>query len=94
MQPDNPDAVVEVKTKTRGVVNPTLVRSIAFGVITFSLVICTVLCILPIWKFSESDAIWRAIVAFVVVSIAMAIFPFVKEKLRQLLGKPFTSHPA
>ncbi len=81
MQSNDPDVVVEVKTKTRGVVNPTLVRSIAFGVITFSLVICTVLCILAIWKFTESDAVWRAIATFVVVSIATAIFTFVNEKL-------------
>lgn len=81
MKSNDPDVVVEVKTKTRGVVNPTLVRSIAFGVITFSLVICTVLCILAIWKFTESDAVWRAIATFVVVSIATAIFTFVNEKL-------------
>lgn len=80
-QGENADVVVELKSKTRGVVNPTTVRWIAFFVITISLVACTVLCILAIWKFTESDAVWRAIATFIVVSIATAIFAFVNEKL-------------
>lgn len=81
MQTEDPDVVVRVKTETRGVVNPQAVRWIAFSVITVSLVVCTVLCILAIWKFTESDAVWRAIATFIVVSIATAIFTFVNEKL-------------
>ena len=81
MQPDETDVIVEVKTRSRGVVNPSLVRWIAFVVITVSLVVCTVLCILAICKFTESDAVWRAIATFIVVSIATAIFTFVNEKL-------------
>ena len=81
MQQDDPDVVVELKSKTRGVIEPTVVRWIAFIVITTSLVACTVLCILAIWKFTESDAVWRAIATFIVVSIATAIFTFVNEKL-------------
>jgi len=78
---EDPDVVVEVKSKTRGVLDPRIVRWIAFVVITISLVACTVLCILAIWKFTESDAVWRAIATFIVVSIATAIFTFVNEKL-------------
>jgi Na+-transporting NADH:ubiquinone oxidoreductase subunit NqrB len=81
MEQENPDVVVELKTKTRGVLDPQIVRWIAFVVITVSLVACTVLCILAIWKFTESDAVWRAIATFIVVSIATAIFTFVNEKL-------------
>jgi Na+-transporting NADH:ubiquinone oxidoreductase subunit NqrB len=81
MPNDDPDVVVELKNKARGVVNPQAVRWIAFIVITVSLVVCTVLCILAIWKFTESDAVWRAIATFIVVSIATAIFTVVNEKL-------------
>jgi Na+-transporting NADH:ubiquinone oxidoreductase subunit NqrB len=81
MQRDDTDVVVKLKTESRGVVSPSVVRWIAFVVITVSLVACTVLCILAIWKFTESDAVWRAIATFVVVSIATAIFTFVNEKL-------------
>lgn len=78
----NPDQVRKAsKKEIRGVVSPTLVRVIAFSVITFSLVICTVLCILAIWEFTKSDAVWRAIATFIVVSVATAIFTFVNEKL-------------
>lgn len=65
----------------RGVLEPNLVRIISFTVITISLVACTVLCILAIWKFTESDAVWRAIATFIVVSVATGIFTFVNERL-------------
>ncbi len=81
MEQEEPDVVVKLRSETRGVVNPQLVRWIAFTVITISLVACTVLCILAIWKFTESDAVWRAIATFIVVSIATAIFTLVNEKL-------------
>lgn len=69
------------KRELKGIVEPKLVRVISFVVITVSLVACTVLCILAIWQFTESDAVWRAIATFIVVSIATAIFTFVNEKL-------------
>ncbi|HSK72783.1 MAG TPA: hypothetical protein VK892_13870 [Pyrinomonadaceae bacterium] len=75
------DAKQVVKKELKGVVSPKLVRNIAFVVITASLVVCTVLCILAIWEFTKSDAVWRAIATFIVVSIATAIFTFVNEKL-------------
>lgn len=70
-----------VRKEMKGVINPKLVRNIAFVVITFSLVVCTVLCILAIWEFTKSDAVWRAIATFIVVSVATGIFAFVNEKL-------------
>jgi Na+-transporting NADH:ubiquinone oxidoreductase subunit NqrB len=81
MENEDPDVVVQLKTDRRGILNPQIVRWIAFVVITVSLVACTVLCILAIWKFTESDAVWRAIATFIVVSIATAIFALVNEKL-------------
>ena len=81
MQDEQTDVVVKLKTDRRGVLNPQIVRWIAFVVITVSLVACTVLCILAIWQFTQSDAVWRAIATFIVVSIATAIFTFVNEKL-------------
>ena len=62
-------------------VNPELVRIISFVVITISLVASTLLCILAIWDFTKSDAIWRAIATFIVVIISTAIFTVVNEKL-------------
>ena len=81
MNEDSTEISIKTKPAIRGVVEPKLVRIISFLVITISLVACTVLCILAIWKFTESDAVWRAIATFIVVSIATAIFTFVNEKL-------------
>ena len=81
MENENSERVVKIRQETKGVVNPKLVRGIAFVVITFSLVICTVLCILAIWEFTKSDAVWRAIATFTVVSVATGIFTFVNERL-------------
>lgn len=81
MTNNDPNLTARIKSETRGVIDPTTVRWIAFIVITVSLVACTVLCILAIWQFTESDAVWRAIATFIVVSIATAIFTFVNEKL-------------
>jgi uncharacterized membrane protein YqjE len=81
MEEQKREQVTKIKQQTRGVVNPKLVRGIAFVVITVSLVTCTVLCILAIWEFTKSDAVWRAIATFCVVSVATGIFTFVNEKL-------------
>jgi uncharacterized membrane protein YqjE len=81
MERDRKEQVVKIKHELKGVVDPALVRIISFTVITISLVACTVLCILAIWKFTESDAVWRAIATFIVVSVATGIFTFVNEKL-------------
>lgn len=87
METENEQKIdVTVKTPNpsrtlKGVLRPELVRTISFTVITVSLISCTVLCILAIWQFTESDAVWRAIATFIVVSIATAIFTFVNEKL-------------
>lgn len=72
---------IKAPREIKGVLEPKIVRIISFVVITFSLVACTVLCILAIWKFTESDAVWRAVATFIVVSVATAIFTFVNEKL-------------
>jgi uncharacterized membrane protein YqjE len=81
MQNENSEITVKTKRELKGVVEPKLVRVISFSVITVSLVACTVLCILAIWQFTESDAVWRAIATFIVVSVATGIFTFVNEKL-------------
>jgi uncharacterized membrane protein YqjE len=78
---ESPEIGAKAKSELRGVLQPKLVRNISFLVITISLVACTVLCILAIWEFTKSDAVWRAIATFIVVSIATAIFTFVNEKL-------------
>jgi uncharacterized membrane protein YqjE len=81
MEKEKNEQTVNIKREIKGVVEPKLVRIISFVIITLSLVACTVLCILAIWQFTQSDAVWRAVATFIVVSVATGIFTFVNEKL-------------
>lgn len=81
MEKENSQSQIKITRELKGVVEPKLVRIISFTVITISLVACTVLCILAIWQFTQSDAVWRAVATFLVVSVATGIFTFVNEKL-------------
>lgn len=69
------------KREIKGVLEPKLVRTISFIIITVSLVASTVLCIWAIWQNEVYDTVWRAIATFIVVSVATGIFTFVNEKL-------------
>lgn len=69
------------KRELKGVVEPKLVRTISFIIITVSLVASTVLCVWAIWQTEVYDTVWRAIATFIVVSVATGIFTFVNEKL-------------
>ena len=81
MEQEKSEPTVKIRREIKGVVEPKLVRVISFTIITLSLVSCTVLCILAIWQFTQSDAVWRAVATFIVVSVATGIFTFVNEKL-------------
>jgi len=81
MEPQNIELKKKSKREITGVVEPKLLRIISFIIITLSLAACTVLCILAIWEFTKSDAVWRAVATFIVVSMATGIFTFVNEKL-------------
>ncbi|MBC7899354.1 MAG: hypothetical protein H7070_04820 [Saprospiraceae bacterium] len=81
MQNEIRDPAAAVKKQLKGVVQPKFVRIVSFIIITTSLVACTVLCILAIWQFTDSQAVGRAIATFIVVIMATAIFTFVNEKL-------------
>ncbi len=74
MEKEKTEQTVNIRREIKGVVEPKLVRVISFTIITLSLVACTVLCILAIWKFTESDAVWRAIATFIVVSVSTGSF--------------------
>jgi uncharacterized membrane protein YqjE len=69
------------KREMKGVLDPRLVRTISFIIITVSLVASTTLCIWAIWQTEVYDTVWRAIATFIVVSVATGIFTFVNEKL-------------
>jgi len=64
----------------KGVLNPRAVRLSAFVIITVSILACTVLSILAVWQFTQSDTVWRAFTTLVIVSFAAGFFVVVNEK--------------
>ena len=62
------------KTQRRGFINPHLVRMVSFTVLTVCIIICVVSCILAIWDFTKTDALWRTIATCIVVSGGMMAF--------------------
>ena len=81
MEKEKNDPALKPQRQLKGVVEPKLVRTISFIVITVSLVASTVLCVWAIWQNEVYDTVWRAIATFIVVSVATGIFTFVNEKL-------------
>ena len=87
MQPETPtqspnlDARRIVRQEIKGVLNPKFVRGISFVIISFSLVICTALCVWGIWQEDPSHVVWRTVATLIVVITATAIFTVVNEKL-------------
>ncbi len=81
MENEKKEQVVRIKQELKGVIEPKLVRTISFTVITISLAASTALCIWAIWQKEVVDTVWRAIATFIVVSVATGIFTFVNEKL-------------
>ena len=60
--------------KRRGFINPLLVRTVSFAVLTLCILICVVACILAIWDFTKTDALWRTVATCVVISGGMMAF--------------------
>jgi len=77
--------IVEIKDentakKSRGFLNPRLVKIITFSVLCLGLVSCSVLIILAIWGYAQNDTVWKSIATIVVVMISVALFSVINEK--------------
>lgn len=65
----------------RGFLNPMLVRSVSFAVISLCLLFCTVISILAVWDFIvRDDLIWRAFSTMLIVALATWVFNQVNER--------------
>ncbi|MDO8329788.1 MAG: hypothetical protein Q7T36_04880 [Fluviicoccus sp.] len=81
-EPDNRRPVLpKADGPRRGFINPLLVRSISFTVISLCLLFCTVISILAVWDFIErDDLIWRAFSTLLIVGLATWVFNQVNER--------------
>ncbi|HEX5360616.1 MAG TPA: hypothetical protein VFW49_05940 [Fluviicoccus sp.] len=79
--PDHPSGRDADDRPRRGFINPALVRSISFAVISLCLLFCTVLSILAVWDFIvRDDLVWRAFSTMLIVGLATWVFNQVNER--------------
>lgn len=81
---DTPPQLPQLNKQKRGFINPRIVRTISFAVLTICIIICVVSCILAIWDFTKTDALWRTVATCVVVSGGMMAFGIINS----LYGPP------
>ena len=72
--PPPPLPLPKAAPQRRGFINPHLVRTVSFSVLTICIIICVVACILAIWDFTKADALWRTVATCVVISGGMMAF--------------------
>lgn len=67
------------RTPRTGIISLRKARIIAFGIITTTIVACTLLSLLAIWDRMASDVLWRALATVVVVIVATGLFTVINE---------------
>ena len=71
------EALPSKGSENRGYISPNIVKGFSFFVISVCIVISVVATILAIWKFAETDVLWRTVATCFVVASGAAIFTFV-----------------
>jgi hypothetical protein len=72
------------RRKKRGYLNPHVVTQVSFWTTSACVLVAVVACILAIWKFTETDVLWRTVATCVVVGCGMVAF----AGLNALFGNP------
>jgi len=65
------------KKKTKGFLNPKIVRAVTFYIISACIIFSVAVCILAIWDYAKTDVFWRMIATLGVIAIGSAVFAFV-----------------
>ena len=73
---NNPDKQNK-KQKTKGFLNPKVVRAVTFYIISACIIFSVAVCILAIWDYAKTDVFWRMIATLGVIAIGSAVFAFV-----------------
>lgn len=58
----------------KGFLAPRTVRAVSFYVTSLCIAASVVTCILAIWDFTRSDALWRLVASFLVVAAGTGLF--------------------
>lgn len=69
------------KPPARGFLNPHLVKSISFTVISLCLLFCTVISVLAVWDFiARDDLVWRSFSTLLIMGIAAWVFNVINKR--------------
>jgi hypothetical protein len=76
MNPANPPVLSTgpAKKPVKGYFSPRIVRTVSFYITSLCIAASVVTCILAIWEFTRSDALWRLVASFVVVAAGTGLF--------------------
>ena len=74
-----PAAALRSGKKAKGFFPRSIVRTVAFYIISLCIVASVIVCILAIWDFAKRDSLWRMIASFVVVAAGTALFAVVND---------------
>jgi hypothetical protein len=63
--------------KSKGFLNPRLVKAFTFYIISACIILSVIISILAIWGSAKPDAFWRMIATLGVIGTGSAIFAFI-----------------
>jgi hypothetical protein len=63
----------------KGFLNPKIVKSATFYIITACIVLSVIACILAIWDFAKKDVFWRMVATFSVIAMGSALFALINN---------------
>jgi hypothetical protein len=67
----------ERRPPRRGFLNPQLVRGLSFWTTSICILVAVVACLLAIWQFTGTDALWRTVATCVVIGGGTVAFSLV-----------------
>ena len=76
MENDRPDS--RRGPARRGFLNPRMVRAISFWTTSLCVLVAVVACLLAIWKFTGTDALWRTVATCAVIGGGTVAFYLIK----------------
>ena len=63
----------------KGFLNPRIVKSTTFYIITTCIILSVIVCILAIWDFANKDVLWRTVATFSVIAMGSALFALINH---------------
>ena len=69
----------KISKRGKGFLNPRIVKSTTFYIITTCITLSVIVCILAIWDFAKKDVFWRMVATFSVIAMGSALFALINN---------------